>query len=58
MRIINEYDDKVYKLASENTKYNFEGKAVMTLDDKWREEKEYCVEVNECQIKLIRLKKN
>lgn len=41
MRIINEYDDKVYKLASENTKYNSEGKAVMTLDDEWRNEKEW-----------------
>ena len=33
MRIINEYDDKVYKLASENIKYNSEGKAVMTVAD-------------------------
>lgn len=50
MRIINEYDDKVYKLASENTKYNSEGKAVMTLDDEWREEKEWDAVFNQIQM--------
>ena len=33
------YYERSYKLASENTKYNSEGKAVITLDDEWREEK-------------------
>ena len=35
------YYERSYKLASENTKYNSEGKAVITLDDKWRDEKEW-----------------
>ena len=53
MRIINEYDDKVYKLASENTKYNSEGKAVMTLDDEWREEKEWDAVFNQLTYSYI-----
>ena len=32
------YYERSYKLALENTKYNSEGKAVITLDDEWREE--------------------
>ena len=35
------YYERLYKLALENTKYNSEGKAVITLDDEWREEKEW-----------------
>ena len=35
------YYERSYKLALENTKYNSEGKAVITLDDEWREEKEW-----------------
>lgn len=35
------YNERLYKLALENTKYNSEGKAVITLDDEWREEKEW-----------------
>ena len=37
------YNERSYKLALENTKYNSEGKAVITLDDEWREEKEWDV---------------
>ena len=37
------YYERSYKLASENTKYNSEGKAVITLDGEWREEKEWDV---------------
>ena len=55
MRIIHEYDDKVYKLASENTKYNSEGKAVMTLDDEWREEKEWDAVFNQIQMEQKKL---
>ena len=35
------YYERSYKLALEKTKYNSEGKAVITLDDEWREEKEW-----------------
>ena len=35
------YYERSYKLALENTKYNSEGKAVITLDDEWRDEKEW-----------------
>lgn len=38
---INEYDDKVYKLASENTKYNSVGTTVREKNDEWRNEKEW-----------------
>lgn len=32
---------KAYQLASENTKYNTEGKAVAVQEDEWREETEW-----------------
>ena len=34
-------DLKAYQLASENTKYNTEGKAVVAQEDEWREETEW-----------------
>ena len=44
------YYERSYKLASENTKYNSEGKAVITLDDEWREEKEWYAMFNQIQM--------
>ena len=44
------YYERSYKLASENTKYNSEGKAVITLDDEWREEKEWDATFNQIQM--------
>ena len=35
------YDEKVYLHAMKNTKYNGEGKAVIEVNDEWREEKEW-----------------
>lgn len=35
------YNNKAYKLAMENTKYNSEGKAVISSDDEWIEETEW-----------------
>ena len=35
------YSAKAYQLAMNNTKYNQEGKAVVELDDEWREETEW-----------------
>lgn len=41
-RMINEnYSKKAYQLAMNNTKYNQQGKAVVELDDEWREETEW-----------------
>lgn len=41
-RMINEtYSRKAYQLAMNNTKYNSEGKAVVELDDEWRDETEW-----------------
>lgn len=38
-RIINKnYNKKAYQLAMNNTKYNSEGKAVISKDDEWAEE--------------------
>ena len=44
------YYERSYKLASENTKYNSEGKAVITLDGEWREEKEWDAMFNQIQM--------
>lgn len=44
------YYERSYKLASENTKYNSEGKAVITLDDECREEKEWDAMFNQIQM--------
>lgn len=35
------YNNKAYKMAMENTKYNDEGKAVISSDDEWAEETEW-----------------
>jgi len=35
------YSEKSYKLASDNTKYNLDGKAVISENDEWCEEKEW-----------------
>lgn len=41
-RMINgNYGQKAYQLAKNNTKYNAEGKAVIELDDEWRDETEW-----------------
>lgn len=44
------YYERSYKLALENTKYNSEGKAVITLDDEWSEEKEWDAMFNQIQM--------
>ena len=44
------YYERSYKLASENTKFNSEGKAVITLDDELREEKEWDAMFNQIQM--------
>lgn len=35
------YDQKAYQLAMSNTKYNGEGKAVISKDDEWASETEW-----------------
>ena len=41
-KIINEnYNKKAYQLAISNTKYNLEGKAVISKDDEWIDETEW-----------------
>lgn len=35
------YNNKAYKMAMENTKYNVEGKAVISSNDEWIEETEW-----------------
>ena len=44
------YYERSYKLVLENTKYNSEGKAVITLDDEWREEKEWDAMFNQTEV--------
>ena len=39
--IITQYSEKSYKMASDNTKYNDAGKAVILENDEWRDEKEW-----------------
>ena len=36
-----QYSEKTYKMASDNTKYNADGKAVISENDEWRDEKEW-----------------
>ena len=36
-----QYSEKSYKMASDNTKYNDAGKAVILENDEWRDEKEW-----------------
>lgn len=37
----NSYGLNAYKLAMKNTKYNTNGKAVLSMDDEWRNESEW-----------------
>lgn len=39
--IMTQYSEKVYKLASDNTKYDADGNAVILENDEWRDEKEW-----------------
>ena len=39
--IMTQYSEKSYKMASDNTKYNADGKAVIPENDEWRDEKEW-----------------
>ena len=39
--IIENYNKKAYQLAMHNTKYNSEGKAVISKDDEWVKETEW-----------------
>lgn len=39
--IMTQYSEKSYKMASDNTKYNADGKAVISENDEWRDEKEW-----------------
>lgn len=39
--IMMQYSEKSYKMASDNTKYNAAGKAVILENDEWRDEKEW-----------------
>ena len=36
-----QYSEKTYKMASDNTKYNADRKAVILENDEWRDEKEW-----------------
>lgn len=44
------YNEREYTLALENTKYNSDGKAVIALNDEWREEKEWDAVYNQMQM--------
>ena len=39
--IMTQYSEKSYKMASDITKYNADGKAVIPENDEWRDEKEW-----------------
>ena len=39
--IMTQYSEKSYKMASDNTKYNADEKAVILENDEWRDEKEW-----------------
>ena len=39
--IMTQYSEKSYKMASDNTKYNDDGKAVISENDEWCDEKEW-----------------
>ena len=39
--IMTQYSEKTYKMASDNTKYNADGKAVISENDEWRDEKKW-----------------
>lgn len=36
-----QYSERAYKLASDNTKYNSDVKAVISENDEWHDEKEW-----------------
>ena len=36
-----QYSEKSYKMVPDNTKYNDDGKAVISENDEWRDEKEW-----------------
>ena len=38
---VNQYNEKAYKLAKDNTNINSDGKAVILDNDEWRDEKEW-----------------
>ena len=40
-KLIKGYNKEAYRLAMENTKYNSDGKAVVSKDDEWRDESEW-----------------
>ncbi len=40
-KMIGSYNKKVYQLAMENTKYNSDGRAVVSKDDEWKDETEW-----------------
>lgn len=39
--MMTQYSEKVYKLASDNTKYDADRNAVILENDEWRDEKEW-----------------
>lgn len=39
--IMTQYSEKSYKMASDNTKYNDDGKAVISENEEWHDEKEW-----------------
>lgn len=39
--MVENYDKNAYQLAMENTKYNSDGKAVISKEDEWRDESEW-----------------
>ena len=39
--MITQYNEKAYKLASDNTKYNAVGNAIILDNDEWRDENEW-----------------
>ena len=44
-----QYSEKSYKMASDNTKYNDDGKAVISENDEWRDEKEWMKYLSRCR---------
>ena len=40
-KIMTQYSEKSYKMVPDNTKYNDDGKAVISENDEWRDEKEW-----------------
>lgn len=40
-KLVASYNKKAYQLAIENTKYNSDGKAVVSKEDEWKDESEW-----------------